>query len=87
MPDESRGSAPDKGNSGASRAEGPQGQRLTGGVPGPHEFKEGFEGVQPSNFQPLFPGQPKPQVMPQGPVQASPPPAETQQGGSQNLEE
>lgn len=59
-----------------------RGQRLTGSVPGPSEFREGFEGEPPSNFQPLFPGQ-SPPVQPVTPhseaAQVSPPPAETQQ--------
>jgi hypothetical protein len=58
--------------------EKPQAERLTGSVPGPYEFREGFEGEAPVNYQPLFPGQ-KPPITPPTAEQATPPPAERQQ--------
>ena len=54
-------------------------ERLTGAVPGPSEFREGFEGENPENYQPPFPGtKPKPGTTQQA-LEPAPPPEETPQ--------
>jgi hypothetical protein len=78
MPEDAKENKPVEPNQpGPAGTEKPQGERLTGSVPVPYEFREGFEGAAPVNYQPLFPGQKLP-VTPPPAEQETPPPAEKQ---------